>query len=388
MLEGRGCPLAQAVKECLRFETLLADLMATFVNVHANQVASPITAGLRQIVEFLGIDRSELGQLVPGENQLLVTHSYQVPGVPPAPRVILEDRFPTFARRIRKGEAFWLPDDIRLPDDAAAEREYLARSGLKSQLTIPLKAAGAVVGAIGFASFRSRVEWSDELVQRLRLIGDIFTSALARQQADEALRAREQSLRQAEADLRALASKLLTAQEEERRRVAREMHDDWTPRLAVLGLKVARLEKSVGEPAVAVPLLRTMQEELVALSEDVHALSRQLHPSILDDLGLVEALRSECSAFSRREQIAVAYLAEGVPRRVPKDLARCVYRVAQEALRNLARHAAVTASWPSASPSTCTGRCTRPTRPSTWSASCRPWSTSAPGCGRPRRSPG
>jgi signal transduction histidine kinase len=84
-----------------------------------------------------------------------------------------------------------------------------------------------------------------------------------------------------------------------------------------------------------------MREQLVSLSEDVHALSRQIHPSILDDLGLVEALRSECASFSRREGIAVDYRPEKVPATLPKDIALCVYRVAQEALRNVAKHAGV-----------------------------------------------
>jgi signal transduction histidine kinase len=84
-----------------------------------------------------------------------------------------------------------------------------------------------------------------------------------------------------------------------------------------------------------------VHEQLIQLSEDMHSLSRQLHPSILDDLGLAEALRSECASFSRREGIAVAYCPEDVPPTVPKDIALCVYRVAQEALRNVAKHAAV-----------------------------------------------
>jgi signal transduction histidine kinase len=84
-----------------------------------------------------------------------------------------------------------------------------------------------------------------------------------------------------------------------------------------------------------------MRKQLVSLSEDMHALSRQLHPSILDDLGLVEALRSECASFSRREKIAVDYRPEKLPANLPRDIALCVYRVAQEALRNVAKHAGV-----------------------------------------------
>src|SRR5207302_4767132 len=129
--------------------------------------------------------------------------------------------------------------------------------------------------------------------------------------------------------------------EDERRRIAREMHDDWTQRLAVLAIDAARLETQLDPASEAHCRLHAMREELVSLSEDVHALSRQLHPSILDDLGLVDALRSECAGFSRREGIAVVYHPEEIPTTLATDVALGVYRVAQEALRNIAKHAAV-----------------------------------------------
>jgi PAS domain S-box-containing protein len=150
-----------------------------------------------------------------------------------------------------------------------------------------------------------------------------------------------QELRRSHEQQRELASRLLRAQEEERRRIAREMHDDWTQRLAVLSIDIAKLEKQFGGAEKALPLLRAVREQVVALSQDVHALSRQLHPSILDDLGLVEALRSECASLSRREGIVVDYRPERAPKSFPKDVALGIYRVAQEALRNLAKHAAV-----------------------------------------------
>jgi signal transduction histidine kinase len=123
------------------------------------------------------------------------------------------------------------------------------------------------------------------------------------------------------------------------------MHDDWTQRLAVLCIDIAKLEKELGTPERALPLLRGVRDQLVKLSEDVHALSRQLHPSILDDLGLVEALRSECASVSHREGISVAYQPGEIPKTLPKDVALGVYRVAQEALRNVAKHAAVKEAW-------------------------------------------
>jgi signal transduction histidine kinase len=172
------------------FETFLANLSATFVNVPAAEVDSQIELGLKQIVEFLDLDRSGFGEL--SAEGMVITHSYQVPGIPPAPRVILETQFPYYGKKIQQGEVFRLPED--LPPEAVREWEFAQKSGIKSNLTIPLKVTGSVVGGIGFASFRAAREWPAELVQRLRLVGDIFTNALARKRADEALeRATEQA---------------------------------------------------------------------------------------------------------------------------------------------------------------------------------------------------
>ena len=343
-LEDAGCPLAPAIQERLRFETLLAKLSASFVNVAASQVDSQIESGLQRIVEFLRIDQGGLVEVLSDQKQLVNTHSYHTTGAAHV-RVIMDEALPWYTRTVYQGEIVRfraLPDD--LPPEAVQEREQCLRVGLKAQVMIPLKVMDAVVGAIAFGSFRGRCDWPDDLVERLRLVGEIFSSALARKRADEALCAKELSLRQAQEGLQQLAAKLLLAQEEERRRIAREMHDDWTQRLALLGIDAAKLEKHLGDPEKALPLLRTMREHLVGLSEDVHDLSRQLHPSILDDLGLVESLRSECAGFSRREKIIVDYRPGTVPPGVPKETALCVYRVAQEALRNLAKHAAAGAA--------------------------------------------
>ncbi|MCO6456692.1 MAG: GAF domain-containing sensor histidine kinase [Pirellulaceae bacterium] len=335
-LAKAGCPLAPSVEERVQFETLLSELSSRFVNLTANEVDSQIEAGLRRIVECLGIDRSGFGELSANGRQFFVTHSYQVPGVPPAPRQDLFSLFPIYSEMIRQGKVVRVPDD--LPAEATAEREYCRRVGLKFNLTIPLTLMGSVVGGIGFASFGSRRELPDELLPRLRLLGDVFSNALARKRADEALRDREQMLQVSQTQLRDLAARLLHAQEQERRRIAREMHDDWTQRLAVLGIDVARLERQLAPSGAALELIETIRKELVSLSEDVHGLSRQLHPAILDDLGLVEALRSECASLSRRGVLRVEYVSQLLPHPIPHDAALCAYRIAQESLRNVARH--------------------------------------------------
>lgn len=142
--------------------------------------------------------------------------------------------------------------------------------------------------------------------------------------------------RAAQEEARALARRLLTAHEDERRRLARELHDDLSQRLARLAIDAARVERSLPEPAEKASA-RTMRADLARLSEDVHALSYQLHPSVLDDLGLNEALRVECEQFSRRESIHAQLTTFEAPE-LPPEVSVCLFRIAQEALRNAARH--------------------------------------------------
>jgi PAS domain S-box-containing protein len=148
----------------------------------------------------------------------------------------------------------------------------------------------------------------------------------------------EERLRASHKQQRDLANRLLRAQELERRRLAREMHDDLTQRLAVMAIEVGKLEQQPGLQLPTAESLRRARDELIKLSQDVHSLSRQLHPSILDDLGLADALRSECAAFQQREGITAVLSIKNVPANLSNDTAVCLYRIAQEALRNVSRH--------------------------------------------------
>ena len=123
-------PLAPTVPP-LQWETLLLELSATFVDLPADQIDSEIESALQQIVEALGIERSGFGEMSADQSQFVVTHSYEVPGVPPSPRMIVDEQMPWFAQKIRQGDLLRL---VRLPDDlpaeAAAERAYCSQSGL------------------------------------------------------------------------------------------------------------------------------------------------------------------------------------------------------------------------------------------------------------------
>ena len=135
-----------------------------------------------------------------------------------------------------------------------------------------------------------------------------------------------------------LSGRLIHAQEEERARLARELHDDVSQRLARLAIDAGSAERGPPGPALT-ETMREIRKGLVRLSEDVHALSYRLHPALLEDLGLVAALRAECDRFARQESIPTDVKLRDMPATVPPDVALCLFRVTQEALRNVARHA-------------------------------------------------
>ncbi len=144
--------------------------------------------------------------------------------------------------------------------------------------------------------------------------------------------------RRAEEEALLLSGRILSAHEDEHRGLARELHDDVTPRLARLAIEAARTQRD-GQAGPRGPGALSMHDELVRLSEDVHAFSYRLHPSVLDDLGLVDALRAECDRISHGQGIEVDLKVGNVPERMPREVALCLFRIAQEALRNIVRHA-------------------------------------------------
>ena len=161
-----------------------------------------------------------------------------------------------------------------------------------------------------------------------------------RKRAAAVLDEKQAELERGRRELQALAGRLLTVQEDERRRVSRELHDDLNQRLAVLTVEIERLYQRLPPSSrEVVDRLRELRDHVVDLSDAVHDLAYQLHASVLDDLGLPVALESYLVDYRRQESIEVELTEAGLTAPIPTDTASCLYRVAQEALRNVARHA-------------------------------------------------
>jgi PAS domain S-box-containing protein len=149
----------------------------------------------------------------------------------------------------------------------------------------------------------------------------------------------EQAARAHAQEVQALAASLLTAQEEERRRVSRELHDQICQQLASLAIDIGRLAVNPPSPEDAPTRLKALQARVVKASEETRHIAYELHPSVLDDLGLVASLRGLCKEFSERAANIVLDVTDiALPGSVPREVASCLYRVAQESLENIARH--------------------------------------------------
>lgn len=167
----------------------------------------------------------------------------------------------------------------------------------------------------------------------------------AAQQASQALGVSQEKLRQSHNQIRNLLGKLIDAQESERRRISRQLHDDLNQKIASLSMGISQLKRKLPMQETALVVeLDQLRENAATLTNDVRTLSHQLHPAVLEHLGLVTALESYISNFNLEEHIEVKLNAEIGTERIPFPVSICLYRVAVEALRNVARHSGATSA--------------------------------------------
>ena len=176
-----------SVEELLAFERMLADLSARMANVPSDRVEAEMQMAQAILREFLGFDRSTFAEFQ-DDGSLVVLSSTAAEGVEVTPLGPLPARLAWFVAKLRAGETFVVQDPAEdLPPEAVGEAEYFQRTGLHSHLSIPLRVGGRIIGAIAFAAFRETRAWPDDLIARIRLVGEVFAHAVARKREQEKL---------------------------------------------------------------------------------------------------------------------------------------------------------------------------------------------------------
>jgi signal transduction histidine kinase len=150
----------------------------------------------------------------------------------------------------------------------------------------------------------------------------------------------EESERQVNA-LSQVSRRLIEAHEEERLRIARELHDDFNQRVTMASMDLEGLERSLSGSKPQARMVGSIREQIRELGNDIHALSHRLHSSRLQHLGLVAACKGFCREISERNGVEIEFNSEDIPTGVPDEIALCLFRVLQEALQNAVKHSGV-----------------------------------------------
>lgn len=169
----------------------------------------------------------------------------------------------------------------------------------------------------------------------------LATDVTLQKQAELGLEQSQFVLREKQDELQRLTEKLLTAQDEERKRIARDLHDDFNQRLAALAVELETLERStIGH--LPEPILRQFAEVRAGIgqiSDDLHDLAYNLHPSLLDHVGLEAAMRDHVAEFTKRTGMPATFTPREVPKVLSPEVKTNLFRVLQESLQNVSKHA-------------------------------------------------
>lgn len=253
-----------------------------------------------------------------------------------------------------EGETKWGPgsrlsaDLYRFPEELQKGKEFLANNfldvfesckvfqdianeGNKSYLSVPLLAYGELIGSINLGADKYGF-FNEELIEITRQVANHFAIAVYQARLHEQLRENREQLRE-------LAKRLVKVQEEERRNLSRELHDDAGQELTALKIMLNLISQDLfkGNHEIQSRLAESINLT-DTIMEKIRALAQNLRPPALDTVGLVPALEELCNDFSRRTDITLKF--QGVQAlHMPESYQICLYRILQESLTNIAKHA-------------------------------------------------
>jgi PAS domain S-box-containing protein len=212
--------------------------------------------------------------------------------------------------------------------------------GLKAALGIPILSGDGVLAVIEFFMREPRRE-DERLVRVITAVAAQLDLVIERKRAEQMLRENEGSLRASYARIQDLAGRLITTQEAERSRIGSDLHDDVNQQLASFSIALSNVKRRLrdGGDATVREELTLLQQRTIDLADVIRNLSHELHPGVLQHAGLSAALKGHCAEFGRQHAIEVTLSAVDDLDGIPHNIALCLYRVAQEALRNIAAHA-------------------------------------------------
>jgi formate hydrogenlyase transcriptional activator len=175
------------IDERLRFERLISDLSAGFVNLPPEEVESEINRGLRSITEFFNVDRCTIGLFSEDRTLLTRVFEYLSLGAEAAPESISKEQMPWYLEQLIQGNQVVVNRVEDLPPEAEKERQLCLLKNMKSVFSVPMVSRGKILGSCVLVATRAERVWPEELVQRFRLVTEVFANAMERKQVEEQL---------------------------------------------------------------------------------------------------------------------------------------------------------------------------------------------------------
>lgn len=323
--------------EKLRFERLISQLSAGFVNLPAHQIDRQLADGMKRLVSFLHVDQGIVYEYSNNNETLVLKHASAKNDVL-QPALALY-KLHCYRQMIEGGRTIIVRQIQELPAEIEETKHCFRQYGIRSYIAVPMSVGGLSLGFIEFASFHRENQWSTEIVDRLRLIEEIFAQALKRRMNEQALQRRTAELKETANRLKNLSEHLQEVREQERANIAREIHDELGQALTVLRMDTSWIGRHLEtDPALIADRLDDMISLIDAATATVQDICRELRPHMLDMLGLFDAIEWQVKEFQGREDIACRVTCSG---QEPKEERYVIvlFRIVQEALTNVSRHA-------------------------------------------------
>jgi PAS domain S-box-containing protein len=327
----------EALKWRLEFEKTIANISSRFVEV--SDTNESINAALRDMGTLNGASRAYLFIFSEDGTSVDNTHEWCAEGVTPQIdnlKNLPSEMFPWWMYKLRNREVIHITDVSRLPEEAKAEKEMLESQDIKSLLVIPLISADKLAGFIGFDNVEETGEWGEEDLALLRISSGLIGNVLERKGAEEELKSSREQLRN-------LSAYLQTVREEEGKHIAREIHDELGQALTALKMDISWLiNKLPNDQKPLIEKTKSMSKLTDTTIQTVQRILTELRPGLLDDLGLAAAIEWQAEEFQKRTGIKCEVTLDPDEIIIDQDRSTAIFRIFQEALTNVSRHANAT----------------------------------------------
>jgi signal transduction histidine kinase len=337
---GRVVMMIGTVQDITEYKRTEEALLRTQARLRLiNNISTAIRAGM-SVAEIIASAVTQTQQYfssfrvaystIDEHNRLTVIHSVEPPTLPALTNLTFDlTAAPAYLRALRRSEVIVVADVMR--DERLAPLADALRAGdTHAMLDVPVRHSAELVGLF-CCDAPAPHTWTEHEIETIKEIAAYLSVVIREAHA-------EQERMRAEAARGELLAQLVTAQEEERRRIALELHDQLGQYVTALMLGLKALQDS-GELAGANERLQQLLRLADQLGEEAHRLAWELRPSALDDLGLQGTLRNYLEEWARRFRLAVDFHSNGLLDRLPAQIETALYRITQEALTNVAKHA-------------------------------------------------